>query len=352
MEYIDIENKLYQILDGKYYLSHEGQEYISVPNTVSEKNRASILYQEVIDDLKFDSMLSWSDAIIMSEKLGIWTSENEKSLDSLEKMLENLKLEIYLNYFNPVRVKELKKKIKQVKSGINKSQNNKHTLYVNTKEYYASNVKKEFLLGLSICNIHGNKVFTHTNFWLSDNSLINAFTRYIDKKYIDPKDIRNISRSEPWRSMWLSQKGNCIGTPSIEWTEEQRLLVSFSRMYDNVYESMECPPDEVIKDDDMLDGWFIQQSREREKKLKEKATNEKFGNFNEKEGQELFIMANSKNDIGQIYNMNDGIGKSIVHGREQILKGSGKEFKHQDLPDVQRDLRMQANREWAEKMRR
>jgi hypothetical protein len=50
--------------------------------------------------------------------------------------------------------------------------------------------------------------------------------------------------------------------------------------------------------------------------------------------------------------MNDGVGKSIVHSREQILKGSGKEFRHQDLPDVQRDLRMQANREWAEKMRR
>jgi hypothetical protein len=50
-------------------------------------------------------------------------------------------------------------------------------------------------------------------------------------------------------------------------------------MYDNVYESMECPPDEVIKDDDMLDGWFIQQHKDREKKLKEKSTDEKFGNM-------------------------------------------------------------------------
>jgi hypothetical protein len=212
MEYIDI-------------LNHEGREYISRPNTIEEKHRGVILYQEVMDDIKFDSMLSWNDAIVISQKLGIWTSENDKSLKALENMLENLKLEIYHNYFNPVRVKELKKKIKQLKQGINKSNNTKHTLYVNTKEYYASNVKKDFLLGLSICDIHNNKVFTHNDVWLSDNSLINAFNKHIDKKYIDPQDVRYIARSEPWRSMWLSQKGDCFGTHSISWTDNQRLLV-------------------------------------------------------------------------------------------------------------------------------
>ena len=42
-------------------------------------------------------------------------------------------------------------------------------------------------------------------------------------------------------------------------------MVSFSRMYDGAYGSPECPPDKVIEDDDMFDGWLIDQRRTREK---------------------------------------------------------------------------------------
>ena len=41
-------------------------------------------------------------------------------------------------------------------------------------------------------------------------------------------------------------------------------------MYDNIQESMDCPTEDVINDDDMLDGWFIVQNRKREKDKKEK----------------------------------------------------------------------------------
>jgi len=121
-------------------------------------------------------------------------------------------------------------------------------------------------------------------------------------------------------------------------------------MYDNVYESMDCPPDEVIANDDMLDGWFIKQSRERKEKQKEKSLEDKFGNFKDKDGQELFIAVRPE-DITDVYNMNDAKGMSTIKSRNKQIKEQG-EVKHAHLRDVQMDLHMQKTQEMRETMRR
>jgi len=350
MEYIDIENKLYQIISSTYYITYQRQEYKSIPNSIDDRNRASILYQEILDDIKYDDMISWEQAKIISQRLGIWTSENDNALQSLSNMLDNLKLELFLNHYNPTKVKKLEKQIASLKKGIEKSNDNKYTLYAHTKEYYASNIKKDFLIGISIRDKNDKKIILPEDFWLCNNPLIEMFHSVINRGYISVAEIREIARSEPWRSMWLAQKGDSFGVKSVEWTETQRLLVSFSRMYDNVYESMDCPPDEVIANDDMLDGWFIKQSRERKEKQKEKSLEDKFGNFKDKDGQELFIAVRPE-DITDVYNMNDAKGMSTIKSRNKQIKEQG-EVKHQHLKDVQMDLHMQKTQEMRETMRR
>ena len=43
---------------------------------------------------------------------------------------------------------------------------------------------------------------------------------------------------------------------------------------------MDCPTDDVIKDDDLLDGWFVIQAKKREKDRLEKEFEEKNKNTN------------------------------------------------------------------------
>jgi len=350
MEYIDIENKLYQIISSTYYITYQRQEYKSIPNSIDDRNRASILYQEILDDIKYDDMISWEQAKIISQRLGIWTSENDNALQSLSNMLDNLKLELFLNHYNPTKVKKLEKQIASLKKGIEKSNDNKYTLYAHTKEYYASNIKKDFLIGISIRDKNDKKIILPEDFWLCNNPLIEMFHSVINRGYISVAEIREIARSEPWRSMWLAQKGDSFGVKSVEWTETQRLLVSFSRMYDNVYESMECPPDEVIKDDDMLDGWFVKQKKDREKKQKDRILDDKFGKIKNNDGQEIFVVA-GRDDIQDIYNMNDNSSRNIIRSRAKQIE-QNKEVKHQHLKDVQMDLHMQKTQEMRETMRR
>ena len=52
--------------------------------------------------------------------------------------------------------------------------------------------------------------------------------------------------------------------PDREMTFDQRNICVWSRMYDNVQESHECPSEDVLNDDDLLDGWFIIQRKKQE----------------------------------------------------------------------------------------
>ena len=241
-----------------------------MPNSAQERHKSNLIYQDALNDIKYENIMSWDDAKIISDRLGIWTKKDDVSLSGLEKMLENLKLDLYKNHTDPVKEKSLRKQIKSVKTGISRSQSNKHSLYHGTKEYFAENTKKQFLLALSLRDMNNNRIFSYDNFWEIDQVIMELFADEVHKNIVPHDEIRTIAYKEPWRTMWLNQHGDVYNTPAIDWTDDQRLLASYSRMYDNVYESPECPPDSVIEDHDMLDGWLISQRREREKKQKEK----------------------------------------------------------------------------------
>ena len=348
----NIEFKLYQIIHGQYYINIDGINYKSVPNTPQDHYEANLLAIKETDNIKYENVMSWEAAKFVSNNLGIWTHENESSLKMLEKSLEDLKYNLFLENYSPTKVKQYRKRIKQIKTGINKSYENKYHLYTHTKEHHIDEVKKNYLAAVSIRDGNGNKVTNYETYHLCQSNFIKKIRSDIDKYYVSIDEIRCIARNEPWRSMWTSSKSDVFGIAAIHWTFPQRMIVSFSRMYDSVYESTECPDDEVIADDDMLDGWFIKQKRDRDKKKKEKATDEKFGGRlkNNNGSQELFVMSRNKEEAGEIYNMNDAESQAAIQMRSKKIKDKG-EVKHQDLPDVRMDLRMQATNEMRDNMR-
>lgn len=355
MQENNLEESLYQILSGMHYIEYSGQEYSSVPNTLLEKRRASLLYQDIMDNLGFeDYMITWEEAQLLTSHLGYWTSKDEVSLKGLEKMIENLKVEMYQSYMRDDICDSLRKQIKKINDSIQKSMLNKFKLYDSTKEYYAENIKRQYLTAMSIRDENNNRVFQHRDFSIDHNSnLIMCMLNYIDSKRLMPNIIRKIARTEPWRSMWVIAKPNIFEKPIVEWTDEQRILASYSKMYDNVYESLECPPDKVIEDDDMLDGWFIVQRRERENKQKENNIDKITGKKHKNGGQqEVFLVANNPQEAGNIYNMNDDVSRNIVRSREQVIKKSQEEIEHQYLPDVQNELRIQATKQFQNNMRK
>ena len=73
----------------------------------------------------------------------------------------------------------------------------------------------------------------------------------------------------------------------------------WSSLYDNIQESPDCPSNEVINDDDMLDGWMIIQKRNREQAKLQKDAENKFGNKKISNADEVFIVKDYYNQPDQ-----------------------------------------------------
>ena len=64
-------------------------------------------------------------------------------------------------------------------------------------------------------------------------------------------------------------------------------------------------------------------------------------------------MARNQDEVNSILNQNDATGKNIIQTRKQVMQNAnGKEIKEQEMPDVRRDLQMQAVQEMRENIRR
>jgi hypothetical protein len=103
-------------------------------------------------------------------------------------------------------------------------------------------------------------------------------------------------------------------------------------LYDNIRESIDCPPDHIINDDDVCDGWLITQSRKNDKDKQEKYVGNTVGKGKMGNATELFIPAKSPEDVQRIQSMNDvGTRVTLAQRQKQIeAKGTIKDVEFAD----------------------
>ena len=122
-------------------------------------------------------------------------------------------------------------------------------------------------------------------------------------------------------------------------------------MYDNIYESPDAPSEDVINDDDLLDGWTILQKKKREREKAQAELEAKMGDKAQGAG-EIFLMAGSKNDAERIETMNDVNATMTKKERLHTIRKSDGPVNQQDLPDEKLKIRSQLNQQYKDKFRR
>lgn len=306
-----------KIRSGVYFINDNNITLkIVTPNICQEFeiNQAYMdAYKKALNDnfMTFDDMLAWMD------KKGLWTAEDEYDLDVVKKDIERLKIEIF-NSKNDKRKREtIRAYIRAAEKHQQKLNQKKFSLYENSCESIAS-VEKT-LTFLKLCTYVGGQIFP-----LLD-SQINDIMHLYYSEILEENQVREISRSEPWRSLWILNESRSFELfdnklQNRELSIDQKNLLVWSKMYDNIQESPDCPSNEVIEDDDMLDGWFIIQKNKREKdkidaEVEEFVKNEKIKNSNE-----VLIMAKDKESVQNIEKMNNMNAKVIKKQRSELLK--------------------------------
>jgi len=338
-----------QILSGLKFFDVDGQRYKVISPSSEIKLLGEYIYQETMQSEKFEDLITRDKAKMILNELDIWRPKDDKDFKDLEKYSDDLKIQLYQAAYKSNTQNEIRKRLKRTGKIIDKAMIKKHSLEHATIEYHAFLTKKQFITALCILDENNQNIYTEKDFWLSDPYLLNIIINKIDQESISIPDFREMARDEPWRSLWTIGKENVFGIPIKDLNDDQKTLVSFSKMYDNAYESTECPADEVFKDDDMFDGWMLFQKKQRESDKKQQDLDRMAGTNADSAG-EVFVVAETQEDVERIQSLNDMGTRRELNQKFRYIKDQGT-VKEQHLPEVKRELTKQAAEQFKNSLR-
>ncbi len=289
-------------------------------------------YMEAFEEARSDGLMDSKELDTFMLVTEAWTDIDDEAVKTVEKSIEESKLELYEKYLNDDFVKVNRKRLRRQEKLLSTLLSKKNSMYMQSAEQYAEMSRLLFIV---------KKCCIDSAFDIDDNidDLIVAY----QKNILSDTEIRELCRTEPWRSLWsMAEKSGIRLFINEEPTINQRNIVLWSRTYDSVHESMDTPPKEVIDDDDFLDGWFIKQRRKREAEANKKATEDSLKNEKIRDSENVFVMANNKKEAAAISSANDEEAAFIKRQRAKQLNTQGK-LKHHQFADKQAEYRKQIN---------
>jgi hypothetical protein len=334
------------IRSGNVKIKYNDLVLIIKPPTFDLVQDACDVYNETYQQAYIDGMMDEDENYDWMINNEMWSYDDEQKIKGLEKDLERLKIEIY-NARNNVKLKNsIRMYIRSGETQLKNINNKKHAYFSNTCEGIATSEKTSHIIKNS--TYYENKLYDFDQVSLS--YVIDEYHNSFLQEY----QCRELARNEPWKSLWVIKHhlhvplfNNPAGT---DLTYNQKNLVIWSQMYDNIQESLECPPKDVIDDDDMLDGWFILQNKKREREQAEQEFEQNTKNSKIKNASEVFVMGSDASDIERIDNMNTLNSNMIKQQRMHILKKHG-QLEQQYFPDEQLKLRSQSTNQFRSKFK-
>lgn len=331
----DIEELLYRIINGYYFLNINNIVYKIICPNLKIKQQAHNIYLSILNNNKFDdtSWIKKIDAQNILSSQNIWNNEKEEQLKILSNRLDDMKIELYLKFLDPTMKKKIKSSIETGKTKIQEMINLKGSMDHLTLEYHAESIKNEHIILNTVYDINDNLVFKET----TDTDLFESLVTSINKSSIGMEKLREVARSDLWKSYWDAAKWNVFPLPAYNWTDEQRLLINLSKMYDAVKEHPDAPEDDVIADDDALDGWMLFHKRKVEKERKKTKLMDSVGGKYKNAG-EVFIVTNSAEEAKEIYALNEPEAMAAINHMKTLANNSETPIQWADLPHVKTDL--------------
>jgi hypothetical protein len=259
-----------------------------------------------------EEMLEW-----MIEK-GLWTDKDDERVKGLEKDLEKLKIAIYNNRENDFVREEVRKGIRAGETQLSEMLSKKGEYESNTCEGISLIARYRWIVE-NCCTYPNGETYDFSE--MSPEYVLSEY----QNSFLTEKQLRELARTEPWKSQWSvsSNSGKSVFLyPEKEITQDQKGILIWASMYDNIQEHMECPSDTVLEDDDILDGWFlIQRDKRKKEKLEqefESSTNEKIKNSNE-----VFMVGNAQDTVAKADALNNPTAKMHKKAREKQIERQG-----------------------------
>ena len=307
--------------------------------TVVQNYIAQEVFHETYELAREHEIFTTEDMLNIMIECGMWDTMDNKREKQIPKDIENIKVQMFKDAFK-LEQRETKRKIlRKMEEQFFKVKSKRHAYDFVTCEGVATYARWNWLIENCTYRLDGSPYD-----W-TDIGISNVLERHKDAMLGDTH-LRKLSMNNSWRGVWSAAKkeGSIFGKPSVELSEEQRGLCMWSSLYDGVYESPEAPVEEVITDDDLLDGWLISQRRKSDKEKKQKKADDILGkNAN---ADEVFIMAHNREDALEVEDLNDEAISMVKRERRRAKENAEGFIKDADLPDVRRNILTQAREQF------
>lgn len=336
---VNFEKLLYRILLGYYYINLNNNIYKVLYPNLNIKYEAEILYDNIIEENKFDKRL-WTlkDIELYMLSNNIWNPTFDQKIKETENQIDDTKVDIYLNFLSLNKKNFLKKNLESLKKILNQLYDKKNSFNHLSIEEYAMSIKNQFIIAKTIYDKNNELVFDYgenLNYMLLQN-----FIQEIVNNILSADNIRQLAKSSIWRSYAATSN---LQQDILTINDDYKLLISFNNMYHNIKQHPECPSEDIINDDDALDGWNIQQNRKAEKEKKKQSILDKAGNKAKEKGEHLFIFSHSDDEAKAINDLNDTEQKLFKQEVAQYSK-QNPGTRWENLPPIKRKLQMEAQK--------
>jgi hypothetical protein len=303
-----------------------------LPPTPRVEYEASIINREIMLD---ESLMGETEMLQYLIEEGMWTTKDQEEIGITEKHIEYWKGELFTNFFYEGKRETMRGYLRAAEQHLFSLLNKRSVIESYCKMGIANYSKNIYIFMNSAFYEDGTKV----------DWSIHDVTAVMNKYYnatLQPKQLRELAKSPIWSSLWsIYSKSGKQMFENIHLTAEQQQLIQWTSVYENVYSSQDCPSDEVINDDDAIDGWFIAQGKKRKQYQNEAMIRESNSNFGKH--AENYIMAENKEQAEKIMSMNSPQAMAVMKSRLKQVEKMGT-IKEQDLMDIKQSIMMAHNR--------
>jgi hypothetical protein len=296
------------------------------------------VYDEALRDGHLEGLFTEPELTAWMLRQGLWDEDRQKALELLPKQMDDQKVAMYQAVFRSKERAVIRKALGLARTELARLTEEHGAFAHMTCTGAAGLAKARYLTAAGLCTESGAPVFAGSDYWDDRSDLVDGVMAALAAARPDEAAYRELARTEPWRTLWNGHRveRQLFGAAPPDWTEEQRVLVNWSLLYDNVYQSPECPSDEAVADDDLLDGWLLLQRRERERR--NGSADAVVANEKVRGSQEVFIVAETDADASKVMGLNDDHARALSRSRFSHLARKG-QVNELDMPDTAQRLR-------------
>lgn len=318
MDHADREFFLYKILRGVVNY----KDIIILPPTKTVYYDSCELYFEKVIEYINCGVMTQEELNNWMFESGYWSKGDDDEIERFRVLIEDTKVNAYEKRADKRSLIMAKNMVKDIEYKIRDLFEIKTAFYRETCEYMANLDKTAYIITNSSFIKNTKKLYLYT-----ENIITQVIPTYNEQNNFDEDVIRDLCRHDPWKTMWSIRNNvskNWFSYPKREMTNAQKMLIAWSQTYDNVYESMESPTQDVINDDFLLDGWFIVQSRKKKTQSVQSDIDSGIKNEKIKSSTEIFkVVGNNVDEAKRVNKANTPYAQMLKKQKQAIIDRNG-----------------------------